>query len=94
MVEGACATSLLATGGQTALVAIQTASIVAAFPYTIILNVLCVAIYAGLTQEERGDNYDPPQFSIGLLDFVTTWKVSTPPPSLPDLHHPITPYLL
>lgn len=58
--------------------AIQTASIVAAFPYTLILNILCVSIYIALVQESRNEtdpDYDPPAFSIGLLDFVTTWQV-------------------
>ena len=50
LVEGGCATSLLAAGGHSALVAIQTASIVAAFPYTILLLMLCVSIYQGLVQ--------------------------------------------
>ncbi|KAL5262838.1 hypothetical protein ACHWQZ_G008284 [Mnemiopsis leidyi] len=77
LVEGGCASSLLAAGGQSALVAIQTASIVAAFPYTLILNILCVSIYIALVQESRNEtdpDYDPPAFSIGLLDFVTTWQ--------------------
>lgn len=78
MVEGACATSLLAAGGKSALVAIQTASIVAAFPYTLILNILCVSIYVALVKEtrnaEEGEIYEDPAFSIGLLDFVTTWQ--------------------
>ena len=79
MVEGACATSLLAAGGKSALVAIQTASIVAAFPYTLILNILCVSIYVALVKEtrnaEEGEIYEDPAFSIGLMDFVTTWQV-------------------
>ena len=74
MVEGACATSLLAAGGRSALVAIQTASIVAAFPYTILLLILCAAIYQGLESEFREEDYDPPQFTIALLDVITTWQ--------------------
>ena len=53
----------------------QTASIVAAFPYTIFLCMLCGSIWRGLEADMAGIDYDAPQFSIGLLDFVTTWQV-------------------
>ena len=53
--EGACATGLLVAGGTDALVALQTVSVAAGLPYTVIVCFMCVALWKALTSETKPD---------------------------------------
>jgi choline/glycine/proline betaine transport protein len=54
--EGAVAAVLLLAGGLTAL---QTASITAALPFSVIMLFMCLGIVQGLRQEGVGPQYAP-----------------------------------
>eukprot|EP00794_Sanderia_malayensis_P003779 gene3779-4302_t len=75
LTEGACATALLKAGGTNALTALQTASITAGLPYTVVLNFICVGLWRAV-KEEAGD-YDPKKamFTNGIFDINTMQKV-------------------
>ena len=70
LTEGACASVLLKTGGAKALTALQSLSIVTGLLYTMILNLMCVALWRAFKME-LGD-LDPhgPQFFSSILDSV------------------------
>ena len=74
--EGACASALLKAGGTVALNALQSMSIVTGLLYTMVLNLMCVALWRAFKME-LGD-LDPhgPQFSSNILDsvFHPSWK--------------------
>jgi len=74
LTEGAAATALLIAGGDEALNALQTVSIVCGLPYTIIVCLLCVALWRAC-KVSMGD-LDPKadDFSVGYLDFATEFK--------------------
>ena len=80
--EGACATGLLVAGGSDALTALQTVSVAAGLPYTIIVCFMCVALWKALTSDETSDsktqpNRNSPGFHTSLFHVITiplTWQ--------------------
>ena len=70
LTEGACATALLGAGGETSLTALQAVSVSSGLIYTLILNLMCVALWRALKIE--GGDLDPegPQFATDLLDVL------------------------
>ena len=76
LTEGATATALLWSGGQTALSALQAASICSGLFYTIILNFVCVALWRLLKIEAGDMAANGPQFSFGILDIFYKWPTA------------------
>ena len=76
--EGACATGLLVAGGTDALAALQTVSVAAGLPYTVIVCFMCVALWKALTSEGN-----PDRKSSGFL--TSLFHVFTFPLSLQKL---------
>ncbi len=74
LTEGATATALLVSGGDKALRALQTISIAAGLPYTIVLNFMCIALWRALKIEAKDLDPNGPQFSIELLDTISRLK--------------------
>ena len=74
--EGATATALLVAGGKQGLSALQTAGIVSGLPYTVVICLLCTAIWRAV-KVAAGD-LDPhgPTFTCGLFDplMAQPWK--------------------
>ena len=68
--EGACATGLLVAGGTDALTALQTVSVAAGLPYTVIVCFMCVALWKALTSE-RKPNRKSPGFLTSLFHVFT-----------------------
>ena len=68
MMEGATATALLVAGGKKGLAALQTAGIVSGLPYTVVICLLCTAIWRAV--KVAGGDLDPngPSFACGLFD--------------------------
>lgn len=64
--EGACATGLLVAGGKDALTALQTVSVVAGLPYTVIVCFMCVSLWKAMTSENQ-DYRKKPEFLTGVL---------------------------
>ena len=71
LTEGATATALLNAGGTKGLVALQTMSIAAGVPYTILLCIMCVALWRALKMEDGDLDPHGPQFTTGLLDVIS-----------------------
>ena len=71
LTEGATATALLYAGGTKALTALQTVSIAAGVPYTILLCFMCMALWRAVHVEAGLLDPDGPQFSIDLLEVFT-----------------------
>ena len=71
LTEGATATALLNAGGEDGLVALQSMSIASGVPYTMLLCMMCVALWRAVKME--GGDLDPhgPQFNTGLLDVLS-----------------------
>ena len=71
LTEGATATALLRAGGAEGLVALQSMSIASGVPYTILLCLMCVALWRAVKME--GGDLDPhgPKFATGLLDVLS-----------------------
>ncbi|KAL5264104.1 hypothetical protein ACHWQZ_G005250 [Mnemiopsis leidyi] len=74
LVEGATATALLVAGESESLKALQTASIVAGLPYTIIMCFVTMATWRALAMETGDLNPCGPDFSVGLVDPFTTLR--------------------
>ncbi|MDA8226137.1 MAG: BCCT family transporter, partial [Desulfitobacterium hafniense] len=51
--QGAITIMLILVGGTAALKALQTASIAAAFPFMLIMLVMCYSIYKGLNEDQQ-----------------------------------------
>ena len=71
LTEGATATALLNAGGTKGLVALQTMSIAAGVPYTILLCIMCVALWRAVKMEDGDLDPHGPQFTSGLLDVIS-----------------------
>ena len=71
LTEGATATALLVAGGTDALTALQTVSIAAGIPYTILLCFMCVALWRAVKIETGELDFYGPSFSVGLLEVFT-----------------------
>jgi len=56
VIEGLIAGALLFGGGEDALTALQAAAIITGLPFTIVLLLMCVSLYMGLSQERRLHN--------------------------------------
>ena len=72
LTEGATATALLYVGGGKALNALQTVSIASGVPYTILLCLMCVALWRAVKVEAGDLDPNGPQFTTGLLDVLST----------------------
>lgn len=68
--EGATCTALLMSGGATGLGALQAASIIAGFPYTVAICFMCTSIMR-VVKIEAGDDdiFTQTRFNSGLFDF-------------------------
>ena len=73
--EGAAATALLTSGGEDALGALRTVSIVAGLPYTIVLCFVCVALWRCCQVSYRDLDFKAPDFPTGYTDFLTEFKI-------------------
>ena len=72
LTEGATATALLNAGGEQGLVALQSMSIASGVPYTILLCMMCVALWRAVKMEAGDLDPHGPQFTTGLLDVVSS----------------------
>lgn len=74
LAEGACATALL-TGGDndTSLRALQTASVCSGLPYTIVLCLMCVALWRGVKMESG--EYEANEFPVDLFEPLFNMKM-------------------
>ena len=74
--EGACASVLLKAGGTEALAALQSMAICTGLLYTVILNVMCVALWRALKMEAGDLDPNGPCFSVDLLQplFKLSWR--------------------
>ena len=68
LTEGATATALLFAGGSEALTALQTVSIAAGVPYTILLCFMCIALWRAVHFEAGVLDPNGPDFNVGLLE--------------------------
>ncbi|XP_063675063.1 uncharacterized transporter Mb0941-like [Bolinopsis microptera] len=68
LIEGGTATALLVAGGSDSLKALQTASVAAGLPYTIILCFVCVSTWRALAMEAGDLNPYGPDFAVSLVD--------------------------
>ena len=73
-VMGGVASAALATKGEAALAAIQTASILTALPFYLFLSVLCVSLWRGLEMECGNVNPYGVDFTVGVIDPVSSWR--------------------
>ena len=72
LTEGATATALLNAGGEEGLVALQSMSIASGVPYTILLCMMCVALWRAVKMEAGDLDPHGPQFNTGLLDVLSS----------------------
>ena len=72
LTEGATATALLNAGGEEGLVALQSMSIASGVPYTILLCMMCVALWRAVKMEAGDLDPHGPQFTTGLLDVLSS----------------------
>ena len=72
LTEGATATALLRAGGAEGLVALQSMSIASGVPYTILLCLMCVALWRAVKMEEGDLDPHGPKFTTGLLDVLSS----------------------
>ena len=72
LTEGATATALLNAGGEEGLEALQSMSIASGVPYTILLCMMCVALWRAVKMEAGDLDPHGPQFSTGLLDALSS----------------------
>ena len=68
--EGACATGLLVAGGRDALTALQTVSVAAGLPYTVIVCFMCVSLWKAMASENQFDRKNT-EFVTGILRVFT-----------------------
>merc|ERR1711884_763324 len=68
MTEGAAATALLTSGGSESLSALQAAIVVIGLPCTILVSLICVAIWRALKIAHGEMDPFGPQFECGLFD--------------------------
>ena len=66
--EGAAATALLTSGGSESLSALQAAIVVIGLPCTILVSLICVAIWRALKIAHGEMDPFGPQFECGLFD--------------------------
>lgn len=67
LTEGACATALLTAGGKDALTALQTVSIIAGLPYTVIVCFMCVALWRALESDAEAVKKTRVDFATGIF---------------------------
>ena len=68
LMEGATASALLIAGGKDSLTAIKTIGIVSAFPYAIIVIMVCISLWRALNVVKGSLNPNGPSFKCGLID--------------------------
>ena len=66
--EGATATALLVAGGKNGLAALQSASIASALPYTVVICLMCTAIWRAVKVGAGDLDPNAPTFTCGLFD--------------------------
>ena len=66
--EGATATALLVAGGANGLAALQSASIASALPYTVVVCLICTAIWRAVKVGAGDLDPNAPTFACGLFD--------------------------
>jgi len=77
LTEGATATALLFAGGPKALTALQTVSIAAGVPYTILLCFMCIALWRAVHIEAGVLDPNGPAFTVDLLEVFTNPTVKS-----------------
>ena len=70
LTEGACASVLLKTGGSDGLKALQSMAIVAGLLYTIVLTLMCVALWRAFKVDLGELDPETQQFSSNILDVL------------------------
>mmetsp|Transcript_11529 Transcript_11529/g.31111 ORF Transcript_11529/g.31111 Transcript_11529/m.31111 type:complete len:820 (-) Transcript_11529:328-2787(-) len=81
--EGATCTALLTAGGANALRALQSASIIAGFPYTFAICFMCTSIMRSLKIEAgEEDIFTLTRWNTGLLDFFDGYAAPEKPGAL------------
>lgn len=70
LTEGACATALLTAGGADALTALQTVSIAAGLPYTIVVCLMCLALWRAITSDAKPVKKTRVNFTTGLFHVI------------------------
>ena len=77
LTEGACATALLVAGGADALEALQSVSVSAGLPFSILLCFMCISLWRALKIESRDLDFIQisNHFSINLLDMMKDMKL-------------------
>lgn len=68
--EGACATGLLVAGGTDALLALQTVSVAAGLPFTVIVCFMCVALWKAIKTDKKPEQKSN-VFMTGLFHVFT-----------------------
>ena len=68
--EGACATGLLIAGKKDSLQALQTVSVAAGLPYTVIICFMFISLWKAFKSEEESKTRSP-EFSTGLFRVLT-----------------------
>lgn len=71
LTEGACATALLTAGGTDALTALQTVSVAAGLPYTVVVCFMCVALWRAITSDVQPLKRKKVHFLTGLFRVFT-----------------------
>ena len=77
LTEGACATALLVAGGAEALESLQSVSVSAGLPFSVLLCFMCISLWRAL-KIESGDfdiTSNSNHFSISLLDMMNNMKL-------------------
>lgn len=72
LTEGACATGLLVAGGSDALTALQTVSIAAGLPYTVVICFMCVSLWKALKHDDKRSHKNEVEFNSGLFRLFTS----------------------
>lgn len=84
--EGALATALLAGGGAKALGALQAVSIIAGFPYTLAICMMCTSIYRVVLWDTKDPEMRAKtRFITGLFDFSEGFQPADAPANAPGV---------
>ena len=76
LTEGACATALLKAGGSAALEALRAVSITSGLPYTVILLLMCVALWRAVREEAGDVDERAGEFASSIFDVfdLVSWN--------------------
>eukprot|EP01025_Chloroclados_australasicus_P036699 TRINITY_DN373_c0_g1_i1.p1 TRINITY_DN373_c0_g1~~TRINITY_DN373_c0_g1_i1.p1 ORF type:complete len:759 (-),score=72.00 TRINITY_DN373_c0_g1_i1:1279-3555(-) len=75
LLEGACATALLSAGDEEkdSLSALRTVSVIAGLPYTVILCLMCQALWIAMRKDAGHVSEDLKPFQLNLFDPITEY---------------------